>query len=726
MIERLKIYLKSFLNSYSQVFFSDSRFFALALVIVSFADLYAGVYGLISVITTNLVAYIMGFDKRTVSRGLYGFNSLLVGLGLGIYYQPSLILTVIILFASILTLFLSVSMQGIIGKYGLPYLSVPFIIGAWIVTLATREFTSLGISERGIFTLNNIYTLGGLKMLNVYEWWNGLEFARPLKIYFISLGAILFQYNILAGLIISLALLLHSRIAFTLSLLGFFTAYLFYEFTGASITDLNYSYIGFNYILSSIAVGGFFIIPSWKSYLWSIILVPLVAILTISMASVFAVFALPVFALPFNIIVLLFLYILKFRIKPSESLAEVVIQQNSPEKNLYSYTNAISRFRPGLERIKLPFYGSWTVSQGHDGDITHKGEWRHAWDFIITDAGNSQFKNEGKLLEDYYCYGKPVVAPADGEVVYMIDNIPDNSLGVPNVKENWGNTVIIRHNDYLFSSLSHLVPGSINVKEGQKIREGEIIGRCGNSGRSPYPHLHFQLQSTPYIGSKTLAFPLAYYIDESGSNTGLMSFDYPVQDHKVSNIRSENLLKQAFDFIPGRELNFKVSQNGTERMEKWEVLTDEYNNLFISSTGSGSRAYFENDGNMLMFKHYDGRRKDLLYWFYLSHYKVPLGFYNNFEVIDNFPLDLFVKPEVRFLNDFIAPFTNLIKSVYRLRYVSVDNEISPSEIVIESDAANSVIKKLTRKMHSRSVIGEKGIKSLLIDCGKIKISAECD
>ena len=223
MIERLKIFLKSFLNSYSQVFFSDSRFFALALVIVSFADLYAGVYGLISVITTNLVAYIMGFDKRTVSRGLYGFNSQFVGLGLGIYYQPSLILTVIILFASIVTLFLSVSMQGIIGKYGLPYLSVPFIIGAWIVTLATREFTSLGISERGIFTLNNIYTLGGLKMLNVYEWWNGLEFARPLKIYFISLGAILFQYNILAGLVISLALLLHSRIAFTLSLLGFFT-----------------------------------------------------------------------------------------------------------------------------------------------------------------------------------------------------------------------------------------------------------------------------------------------------------------------------------------------------------------------------------------------------------------------------------------------------------------------------------------------------------------------
>ncbi|MEZ5010552.1 MAG: urea transporter [Bacteroidales bacterium] len=355
MQKNLKYFFDSLANSYSQVFFSDSRVFALMLMLVSFADFYAGLFGITAVIVTNLAGFLIGFDRGTVAKGLYGFNSLLVGLGLGIYYEPGPVVFLVIILASILTLFISVSLQGVIGKYGLPYLSIPFIIVAWIVTLATREFSTLGISERGIFTFNELYTLGGNPMVRLYEWWNSVEIGRALRIYFISLGAILFQYNALAGIVIAAGIIYHSRIAFSLSLLGFFTAYLFYELAGATITELNYSYIGFNYILTSIAIGGFFIIPSTRSYLWVIVLVPVVAILTISLSSAFAIFSLPVYALPFNIVVLLFLYALKFRVKPSGRLAEVIIQQNSPEKNLYSYANEMLRFRHGLVTVKLPF-----------------------------------------------------------------------------------------------------------------------------------------------------------------------------------------------------------------------------------------------------------------------------------------------------------------------------------------------------------------------------------
>jgi hypothetical protein len=66
--------------------------------------------------------------------------------------------------------------------------------------LATRELSFLGISERGIFTLNELYTLGGSQMVDLYEWWNQIEFARPVKIYLQSLGAIIFQYNTFAGI----------------------------------------------------------------------------------------------------------------------------------------------------------------------------------------------------------------------------------------------------------------------------------------------------------------------------------------------------------------------------------------------------------------------------------------------------------------------------------------------------------------------------------------------
>ena len=431
-------YFVGVLNSYSQIFFSDNKVFAVILLLVSFADIYTGMAGLLSVIITNLAGIMMGYDQRIIRKGVYGFNSLLVGLCIGIFFSPGLILLVVVALASVMTLFIAISLQGVIGKYGLPYLSIPFLLGAWTVTLATRNMEFLGISERGIFTLNELYTIGGQPIIAIYEWWNSLEIFRPLKIYFISLGAILFQYNVLSGIAISAGLLYYSRISFSLSILGFFTAYFFYKFVGADISEMNYSYIGFNYILTSIAIGGFFLVPSYRTYLWAILIIPIVALLTLSLSMVFVQIGLPLFALPFNLVVLLFLYALKFRVKPHIKVSEVVIQQNSPEKNLYSFENDIKRFRHDMIPVKLPFFGVWTVSQGYDGTHTHKGEWKHALDFNICDNNGRQFSGKGDVPEEYFCFNKPVLSPAEGYIETVIDNIDDNRIGSVNIKNNWG------------------------------------------------------------------------------------------------------------------------------------------------------------------------------------------------------------------------------------------------------------------------------------------------
>ncbi|MEZ4999987.1 MAG: hypothetical protein R2727_04760 [Bacteroidales bacterium] len=83
----------------------------------------------------------------------------------------------------------------------------------------------------------------------------------------------------------------------------------------------------------------------------------------------------------------------------------------------------------------------------------------------------------------------------------------------------------------------------------------------------------------------------------------------------ISNIEVNSLIKDSFDFIPGRILTFKIENNGVLSEESWEVSSDEYNNSYLRSVESGSIAYFVNDGNMFSFRHYDGNRKDLLYWF---------------------------------------------------------------------------------------------------------------
>jgi len=722
----LNTFFKGVLNSYSQIFFSDNKVFAVILIIVSFADIYAGVAGLMSVLITNLTGIFFGFDKRVIAKGLYGFNSLLVGICLGIYFSPGILLTIIILLAAVLTLFIAVSLQGVVGKYGLPYLSIPFLIGAWILTLSTRNMSFLGISERGIFTYNELYTVGGNPLIHLYEWWNNLGVMMPLKIYFISLGAILFQYNVLAGIIIAAGLLYYSRISFSLSLLGFFTAFYFYELVGMNISETNYSYIGFNYILTSIALGGFFVIPSIRSYLWTMLLVPIVALFTISLSTIFTSVALPVFALPFNLIVLLFLYTLKFRTRPSRKLAEVLIQQNSPEKNLYSFQNDSERFRHDMIPVSLPFYGIWTVSQDYDGTHTHKGAWKHALDFIITDHSGKQFKGDGDIPEDYYCFNKPVLAPSYGYVESVIDNVEDNIIGKINLKENWGNTVIIRHNNYLFSSLSHLRKDSITVKPGDKLKQGDIIGKCGNSGRSPYPHLHFQMQTLQYIGSPTIYYPISYFMEHNETGFELKNYSVPQKNLKISNVEKNELLCGGFDLIPGKTLCFETRRNGMNTKEIWEINTNEFNNPFIRCSSTGAIAWFSNDGSLFLFQHYDGPKDTLLYYFFQATFKVQMGFYKNLEIKDSFPLNLILKNPLLFFQDFVAPFFKFLRSEFKMQYEYIDNEVMTTKIRLVSSATNFIGSYELSRVKFILNIDENGIQSFEVDKkGKTIIAALC-
>jgi urea transporter len=725
--DNLKGCLSGILNSYSQIFFSDKKLFAGVLILVSFADVYAGLAGALSVIVANITALMMGLDWNAMKKGIYGYNSLLVGLSLGIFYAPGPVLFVLIILASMLTMFISVSLQGVIGKYGLPFLSVPFVLAAWLMTLATRNMNFLSISERGIFTINELYTLGGEPFVRLYEWWNNIGLMKPLKVYFISLGAIMFQYNVLSGIIIAAGLLYYSRISFTLSLLGFFAAYFFYDFVGADITEINYSYIGFNYILTSIALGGFFIIPSVRSYLWSILLIPIVAILSLSLYSLFSSVALPIYALPFNLIVLLFLYVLKFRLKPSKKLAEVFIQQNSPEKNLYSFENDIERFRYDIVPVSLPFYGTWVVAQGYEGSMTHKGPWRHALDFVIFNHEGKQYKDKGDLPEDYFCFNKPVLAPADGFIEYIADDIEDNIIGKPNIRENWGNTVIIRHNSHLYSSLSHLRKGSITVKSGERVKQGSVIGKCGNSGRSPYPHLHFQVQKLPYIGSNTIDYPICYYMQQRENSFEFKNYSVPEIGHAVSNIQTNDLLVNAFNLVPGKIFCFELLKNGEKEKMKWEVDANEFNVPFVRCLSTGATAYFSNDGNLFMFRHYEGRKDTLLYFFFLAAFKVPQGFYKGIEISDRFPLNLIMNKFLLFIQDFTAPFIKFIWSEYKLRYDYIDNELLTTKINLASSSVNYFARHELSRYDFNLEIDEKGISAFKITGKNILISAiSCD
>lgn len=695
-----KLIYQSILNSYAQIFFSNHHFFGYILLFVSFLDINAGLSGLLAVILSNTIAYFFGYSEHNIKMGYYGFNSLLVGLGLGIYYIPGFEYTTLLFFASILTLFISISLEGVIGKYALPYLSIPFILGIWITTLATREFTALEISEKGVYTLNEMYAMGGGTFVKIYEYFNNITWHESIIIYFKSLGAIFFQYTIFSGILITIGLLIYSRIAFSLSIIGYFSAYFFYQLFGSDITELSYSYIGFNYILTSIAIGGFFVLPSKYSYLWTILIIPLISFFVTAGTAIFSVFQLPIYSLPFNLAVLLFLYILKLRIKPNRGLELVFSQENSPEKNLYANQNFRSRFQNStFVSLSLPFWGKWIISQGHNGDITHKDEWQHAWDFVIEDNDKKTYKDQGRTVNEYYCYNKPLLAPADGTIEEIIDNVEDNAIGDINTKQNWGNTIIIKHAENFYTKISHIKKGTFKHYKGEGVKRGDIVAYCGNTGRSPEPHVHFQIQATPYVGSKTLKAPFGHYVlhNELKNTFELKSYEIPKEREMISNIQRTQLLYKAFHFIPGRELKFLVNNGKTEYIIHWEIFTDIYNKTYIYEKETNAIAYFNNEQNLHIFTHYKGKSNTLLYYFFMAAYKTPLGYYKNLTVTDNYSLDFIHKNLWLYLQDFIAPFYVFLKPKFKLWFSYIDSDINTTEIKINSQA--SINSKTKNKKH---------------------------
>ena len=108
--------LFSILNSYSQVFFSTSKLLAVFLVAISFFDYGAGIGGLVAVLVANALAWGMGYNAWFLRSGLYGFNALLSGLGVGLFYQPSWQVFVLIAITALICFFLTVVFQGEIGR----------------------------------------------------------------------------------------------------------------------------------------------------------------------------------------------------------------------------------------------------------------------------------------------------------------------------------------------------------------------------------------------------------------------------------------------------------------------------------------------------------------------------------------------------------------------------------------------------------------------------------
>lgn len=114
-------------------------------------------------------------------------------------------------------------------------------------------------------------------------------------------------------------------------------------------------------------------------------------------------------------------------------------------------------------------------------------------------------QGDPKKNESYLCFGREVIAPADGVVVHakdgIADNIPGKTPSIVFLKSlfMWGtagNNVVIKHENKEYSFFAHLKQNSIRVNIGQQLKSGDTVGECRNSGNSTGPHLHYDLRNS--------------------------------------------------------------------------------------------------------------------------------------------------------------------------------------------------------------------------------------
>ncbi|MBL4693145.1 MAG: M23 family metallopeptidase [Magnetovibrio sp.] len=127
----------------------------------------------------------------------------------------------------------------------------------------------------------------------------------------------------------------------------------------------------------------------------------------------------------------------------------------------------------------------------------------------------NQHKGTDIALQDMAAVrrGVEVRAVERGIVVGVRDGVPDINIKdrktAPASNRACGNGVRLQHLNGLVTQYCHMKKGSISVKSGAQVEQGQRLGLVGLSGLTSFPHLHFQVTKINAKGDKTIIDPFA-------------------------------------------------------------------------------------------------------------------------------------------------------------------------------------------------------------------------
>ena len=175
--------------------------------------------------------------------------------------------------------------------------------------------------------------------------------------------------------------------------------------------------------------------------------------------------------------------------------------------------------------------------------------------FASTAAGTREAHHGVEFIN---ATGTPVHAAGDGQVIFAG---PDDEAVYSPWKKFYGNVIVIRHDDDLFTLYAHL--SKIDVQAGQPVKAGDLIGEVGWTGAAIGSHLHFEARrgdGEDYFSAVNPELWLAPRADEGSLSISIVNAQRVFQNAELT-IQTD-----------GRSYYIKTYEEGFKSMEENAAL----------------------------------------------------------------------------------------------------------------------------------------------------------
>jgi urea transporter len=264
--------------------------------------------GLLGLAASTLAAYLLGADRALIANGLFGFNGILVGIGLAFFLEFDLLLAVYIVLGAAVSTVVLVALANLLSTWDMPALTAPFVLTAWLLLFAVYQLGFLQPTELIAPAAPDPEAAVQTELRELATGSGGVTAENLAHGLFRGVGEVMFQDNLLTGLIFLAGIAVNSRVSAAFALLGSAAGLLTALALGGDGFTAYHGLYGFNAVLCAIALGGVFFVLSWRSAVYALV----AAVLSVPAFAAFVVllspYGMPALTAPFVVVTWLFLW----------------------------------------------------------------------------------------------------------------------------------------------------------------------------------------------------------------------------------------------------------------------------------------------------------------------------------------------------------------------------------------------------------------------------------